>query len=187
MKLHIKKISIQEFENDIYSKLEELFPDAEMRRLESIRKTCESGNESLYKINLDHNVIGCFALEKLENYPYYLDYFTIYEKYQNRGFGTLVMQIMLSKIVSGEDVFGEIEKVEDGNTQSVRRWNFYKKVGFKLTDLEYDLCEMIYNPIVFSPKKYSNEAINTILFSYYELNSGKEAVEKKCKIIGGGA
>ena len=69
MKLHIKKISIQEFENDIYSKLEELFPDAEMRRLESIRKTCESGNESLYKINLDHNVIGCFALEKLENYP----------------------------------------------------------------------------------------------------------------------
>ena len=187
MKLHIKKISIEEFESDIYSKLEKLFPDAEMRRVESIRKTCESGNENLYKVNLDDKTIGFFSLEKLENYPYYLDYFVIYEEYQDRGFGTLVMQIMLSKIVSGEDVFGEIEKVEESNSQSIRRWNFYKKVGFKLTNLEYDLFTMIYNPIVFSPKKYSNEAINTILFSYYELNSGKEAVEKNCKIISGGA
>lgn len=185
MKLHIKKISMQEFENDIYPKIEELFPDAELRRLESIRKTCESGNENLYKINLDDKTIGCFSLEKLENYPHYLDYFAIYEEYQNRGFGTLVMQIIQSKIVAGEDIFGEIEKVESSNEQSLRRWNFYKKVGFKLTDIEYDLHKVLYNPIVFSPKKYTNEAINTILFSYYELNSGKEAVEKNCKIIRG--
>ena len=139
MKLHIKKMEMQEFENSIFLELEKIFPADELRELESIRKTCESGNETLYKINLDDTIIGCFALEKLENYPYYLDFFAIYEKYQNRGFGTLVMQIMLSKIVSGEDVFGEIEKVEDSKNQSMRRWNFYKKTEniFQCTRLSY--------------------------------------------------
>ena len=87
--IDVIEINIEEFEKDIYSEYLKLFPEDEQRPLNKLRNTFNRGVEKFYKIVFEKKTIGFFLLEKLGNdYPFYLDYFAIYEEYQNKGYGT---------------------------------------------------------------------------------------------------
>ena len=55
-------------------------------------------------------------LEKLsDNYPFYIDYFAIFNEFQNEGYGTKAMQILGNKITDGKGLIAEIEKENINN------------------------------------------------------------------------
>ena len=182
--LEIIEINIEEFENKIYEEYITLFPEEEQRSWRKIRQTYEKGIEKFYKITLNNEIIGFFMLEKAgEGYPYYLDYFAIFKKYQNKGYGTEAIKKLLEKICINEELMIEIEKEEDANPVTIKRANFYKKLGFKKVNSEYLLYKVIFTPYIYTNKNNINKKqIDEIMFKYYAINCGEE-IKKNCRII----
>jgi len=182
--LKIIEINIEEFEDKIYKEYIKLFPEEEQRSWKKIRQTYENGIEKFYKITLDNEIIGFFMLEKLgEEYPYYMDYFAIFKKYQNKGYGTEAVKKLLEKICVNQDIVIEIEKEDDENSLTIKRANFYKNLGFKNVDSEYMLYKVIFTPYIYTNKdSIDKNKIDEIMFEYYVINCGEEEVKKNCKI-----
>lgn len=183
--LEIIKIDIKEFKNEIYKEYTTLFPEEEQRSWNKIKITYGKGIEKIYKITLNNQTIGFFMLEKAgEDYPYYIDYFGIFKKYQNKGYGTKAIKKLLETIVLNQGLVIEIEKEDEENPVTIKRANFYKKLGFQKVDSEYLLYKVLFTPYIYTDKQnIDKNKIDEIMFNYYVINCGKEAVEKNCKII----
>ena len=107
--LDIIEITIDEFKNNIYGKYVKLFPENEQREWVKIEETYKKGIEKFYKIVLKNEIIGFFMLEKLnDNYPFYLDYFAIFEEFQNKGYGSKSIEKLIDKIVCNNGLIAEI-------------------------------------------------------------------------------
>ena len=183
--LEIIEIDIKEFENKIFKEYQKLFPEEEQRSLKNLKKAYEQGIEKFYKITLDKTIIGFFMLEKIKgNYPYYIDYFAIFEEYQKKGYGTKALEKVLLEIIKDEGLCIEIEKEEKDNLITIKRANFYKRIGFKKVDSEYLLFNVLYTPYIYTKKEnIEKNEIDKIMFDYYKMNCGEEALKKYCKII----
>ena len=182
--INVVEITIDEFKKSIYNKYIKLFPKDEQRDWKSIEKTYQKGIEKFYKIVLNNDVIGFFMLEKLENHPFYLDYFAIFEEFQNLGYGTKSIKILMEKIVGNEGLMGEIEKETEENPITLRRLKFYQKLGFKKVDSEYLLYKVLFRPIInCNSKVFHKKEIDKFFFDYYNAECGEEAVKKHCKIV----
>ena len=179
--VYIKKIQIEEFKNKIYDRYTKIFPEKEQRDFEKIKKTYNAGLENFYKICLEDNtIIGFFMLGKISNHPYYLEYFAIYDEYQNKGYGSESLKYLLKNIVKNDGVIGEIEKVTDKDKNTKRRLKLYESLGFKLLESEYIVTGVHYNTIAsFIDTK---ENFDKYFFDYYKINFGKDC-DKVCKII----
>ena len=179
--IDIIEITIKEFKNDIYNKYVKLFPKDEQKSLHSIRDTYSQGIEKIYKIVLNNKIIGFLMIEKLNNnYPFYLDYFAIYKEYQNQGYGTKAMELLLSKIINNKGIIAEIEKECEDNTITIKRFEFYKKMGFKKIGSEYLLYNVYYNPIVYCKTENINkEKYDKIFFDYYKINCRRKWSKKE--------
>lgn len=179
--MNISLITIEEFEKNIYNEYIKLFPKEEQREWKKIRDTYNKGIEKFYKIELDKTIIGFFMLEKIDNEPYYLDYFGIYKEYQNKGYGTLSIRYLLDNIIYNDGLLIEIEKVCDEITN--KRYSFYNRLGFKLINSEYLLYKVLYNPMIYTNSDIGKEKVDSMLFKYYIINCGEEEINKNCKII----
>ena len=183
--ISIVEISIEEFVVNIYDKYIRLFPSEEQREWKKITNTYDKGIEHFYKITLNNVGIGFIMLEKInDEMPYYLDYFAIYEEYQNQGYGTKAIKYLLDTIVSKNGLIGEIEKTDDAKIETTRRLNFYKKLGFEKVDSEYLLYDVYYTPIIYlNDKNINKQTIDKIFFDYYLINIGQDDLNKNCRII----
>ncbi len=183
--MKLKEIDIKEFEDKIYNEYVSLFPEEEQREWEKIQKAYNNGIEKFYKIIENEQTIGFFLLEKIgENYPYYLDYFGIFKEYQNKGYGTKAVQILLSQIIKNEDLFVEIEKEDEENFITIKRALFYKKLNFKKVESEYLLYNVLYTPYIYTKSNDINkDKVDKIMFEYYFMNCGEEEIKKNCKKI----
>ena len=181
MAIKILEITIEEFEKDAYKKYIELFPEDERRPLKNIAISFSKGIEKIYKILLNDQMIGFVLLEKIFDYPYYLDYFAILKEYQNNGYGTQAMQLIIEKF-SQYGIIGEIEKVVDSDSYTKKRHDFYKNLGFEDVDSEYLLYDVLYTPIVCNVKK-EKATLDKIFFDYYIMNNGENMIKKNCRII----
>ena len=179
--IQIIETSLEEFENKIYREYMKLFPEDERRPLYKIKRTYENGIEIIYKIMLNDVLIGFILLEKIENHPYYLDYFAVFKKYQSHGYGTEAMKILLDEI-KNDGLIGEIEKISEIDINTKKRFDFYKRLGFEEIKSEYLLYDVLYVPISYG-LDYSKDEIDRSCFDYYIINSGKEEAEKNCKLI----
>ena len=180
--INVLEITIEEFEQDIYDKFITLFPKDEIRKWDSIRILYKRGIEKFYKIMIDNNTIGFFLLEKINNYPYYLDYFAIYNEYQSKGYGSLSINKLLKDVVKDKGLIGEIEKLNEENPITIRRFKFYEKLGFKLIDSEYYLYNVYYNPIVYL-NTFDKKEIDKMFIEYYKINVGDDDFNEHFKII----
>ena len=179
------EITIKEFKDSIYKNYINLFPKEEQRKWVKIEKTYQKGIERIYKITLDNSeIIGFFMLEKIDDYPFYLDYFAIYKEYQNKGYGTCAIKRLIDKIIKNDELICEIEAVEDKNPITVKRFEFYNRIGFKKIMSEYLLYNVCYTPIIYSKNKEVNkEQIDKVFFKYYKINCGEKEVNKNCKLL----
>ena len=183
--IDVIEITIEEFKDNIYNKYIKLFPEEEQREWKKIEDTYKKGIERFYKITLENKNIGFFMLERLNNnYPFYLDYFAIFDKFQSKGYGTKAIQRLLDKIIIDKGLIAEIEKEDLKNSDTIRRAEFYKRLGFEKVKSEYLLYNVVYEPIIYLDKnKYNKEKIDEIFFDYYKNNCGEEEIKNKCKII----
>ena len=183
--MDIIEIKIEQFKSEIYKEYITLFPKEEQRSWKNIKITYAKGIEKFYKIILDNKTIGFFMLEKADKKaPYYIDYFAIFKEYQNQGYGTEAIKKLIEKICLNEELVIEIEKEEDKKPLTIKRANFYKKLGFKKIDSEYLLYRVLYTPYIYTNKSIiDKEKIDEIMFKYYNINCGENAVKKNCKII----
>lgn len=183
-KIDIIETSIQEFKENIYNKYMDLFPKDEQKSLNKLKKTYHNGVGKIFKIVLNDLTIGFFMLEKIKNYPFYLDYFAIYKEYQNRGYGTEAMKELINRIACNDGLIGEIEKENKDDINTIKRLEFYRKIGFRKTGAEYFLYNVCYTPIIFTKREtIDREELNKIFFEYYIINCGEDEIEKNCKII----
>ena len=154
--IDIIEITINEFKNNIYDKYIQLFPENEQRQWVKIEKTYKKNIEKFYKIVLKNEIIGFFMLEKLnDNYPFYLDYFAIFKEFQNKGYGSKSITKLIDKIIGNKGLIGEIEKESTKNPFTIKRFNFYSKLGFKKIDSEYLLYKSVH--LCFSLSSRSSE------------------------------
>lgn len=183
--IDVIEITIEEFKDNIYAEYIKLFPEEEQREWSKIEDTYKKGIEKFYKITLKDQTIGFFMLERLNsNYPFYLDYFAIFDEFQSKGYGTKAVQKLLAKIIIDNGLIAEIEKEDIKNSETIRRAEFYRRLGFEKVKSEYLLYNVVYEPIVyFDTNKYNKEKVDNIFFDYYKTNCGEEKIKNKCKII----
>ncbi len=183
--MDIEEITIEEFKKDIYNRYIQIFPRVERREWTKIELSYQKNKEKFYKIVVKDVIIGFFMLEKLDKaHPYYLEYFAIFDEFQNQGYGSKALQILIDKKVKDEDLIAEMDKVDKNDLNTVRRSKFYEKLGFKKIDSEYLLYKAFYTPIVYTK---SNEIIkekyDKIFFDYYNYNCGENSIKANCRII----
>ena len=182
--IDVLEITINEFKEKIYNRYIKLFPEDEQRKWQKIENTYKKGIEKFYKILLDDITIGFFMLEKLnDDYPFYLDYFAIFNEFQNKGYGTKAIEILMNKIVNNNGVIAEIEADNEDNSITIKRLEFYKRLGFNKTGSEYLLYDVLYTPITNINKNISKEKMDIIFFNYYKTNCGEHDIKTKCKIV----
>ena len=181
--LSIHEITIEDFEEDIYNRYLKLFPKEERREWSTIKKAYQNGYEKFYKIVDDGSTIGFYILGKITNYPYYLDYFAIYEEYQSQGYGSKAIKKLLEDVIKDDGLIGEIEKVSDTDLITQKRWQFYEKLGFKkINNLYFSFNGVVFNLIIY-PENYPLARIGDILMDYYKINIGEEETNKVCRVI----
>lgn len=182
--IEVKEISIEEFEDKIKDKYEDLFVEEEKRDWDTIKDAYNNDFEKFYAIYVNNEIIGFFMLEKLDNCPYYLDYFAIFKEYQSKGYGSESIKKLLSSIVKEDGLIGEIERVDDTDPITVKRWKFYEKLGFKKFDDVCFLFNIVFNIIIY-PKDYdfTGRKAGEILLDYYKINIGEGETKKVCRII----
>ena len=181
--IEILEIDIEEFEDKIYEIYTNLFPEEEQRDWRKIKVAYINGLEKFYKIVVDNLVIGFFMLESNgKDYPFYLDYFGIFKEYQNKGYGTQAIKKLLSDIVGNSGLCIEIEKEDTLNPITLKRAKFYENLGFKKVNSEYLLYSVLYTPYVYN-YTCEKEKVDKVIFDYYKLNCGEEAVKINCKLI----
>ena len=183
--INVVEITINEFKTNIYDRYINLFPDNEQREWDKIEVTYNKKIEHFYKIVFNNVIIGFFMLERLDDvHPYYLDYFGIYEEYQNKGYGKLALEYLLENIILNNGLIGEIEKVDDNNLITVKRLKFYEELGFKKIESEYLLYNVFYTPIAYlNFENYNKHEMDELFFDYYKINVGEKELKMNCIIV----
>lgn len=182
----IIEINIEEFEKNIYNQYIKLFPEEEQRDFDKIKNACSNGIEKIYKIINEKNLtIGFIMLERInKKYPYYIDYFGIFEEHQNRGYGTLAIKELIKNVILENELCIEIEKENKNDIMTIKRADFYRKLGFKKIESEYLLYNVLYTPYIYDINVHLDKSkVDKIMFDYYIVNCGKEEVSKNCKQI----
>lgn len=109
--MELNKISIEEFKYNIYTEYKKLFPELERKSYNTIKATYEKGITDIFEINVDNDIVGFVIANHLENNPYIqLDYFAIFGKHQNKGYGTKALKILKEIYKEKVGIFIEIEK-----------------------------------------------------------------------------
>ncbi len=88
-----------------------------------------SNNAKVYGISNDENIIGVALVKDLDEEPacYDLQQFMIDRHFQNKGYGTEALRLILT-LLSKEGKYGQVEVcVNKSDTAALR---MYKKVGF---------------------------------------------------------
>lgn len=181
--LEIREISITDFEKSLINDYKTLFPEDEQKNWEGVRRTYNENIEKFYSIVNNMKIVGFIMLEKMENMPFYMDYFAIKKEYQNQGLGTNAIKMLLNDVVKENGLCIDIEKVNTEMPYTIKRASFYERLGFKKVDSTYDIFNVLYTPYYWNKSiSYSKQELNKIMFNYYEINAGREKVEKYFKI-----
>ena len=119
--------------DSFFNLMKEAFPSVERRSYEDAKKLlCEE----LYNIIVDKdendNITAFIASWEFNDFNY-IEHFAVEGKIRGNGVGTSMLQAYLNK--SNKPIFLEVELPE--NDVSLRRIEFYKRLGFHLNNFEY--------------------------------------------------
>lgn len=131
-KLNLKKFNPSDFD-DFFKLIKEAFPSIERRNYEEQKELLkEVEYEIIVNKNKKHRINAFLANWKFDEFNF-IEHFAVANELRGYGLGTLMLKDYLSK--SNKLIFLEVEFPED-NT-SMRRIEFYERVGFYLNDFHY--------------------------------------------------
>lgn len=183
-RLTLREVTADEFEQNLLDIYYQEFPEDERRPWFRIRESWDYGVERFYELKAADDIIGFVMLEKLPDYPYYMDYFAIRKTYQNMGYGGQALKILMETVARDDGIICEIEKADPDNEKTIRRQQFYRRLGFRILDAEYELFEVIYSPALWGvDENLPREAIDLIFTDYLLANNGEERFRENCFIL----
>ena len=157
----------------LYSELEKQFPKCEMKPKEIFAQIIQNPSYKVYFITNDYNnKCGYFTFLELEDNTILIDYFAINKEYHSQGIGTKTFNEM-KKYFSYNGCYLEVEQKSKQDINTIRRANFYEKLGAKLIDIQYtypnndgglpmDLYFMPFSKDYFPDRKNTLKNIKTV-------------------------
>lgn len=147
MKLEYQKISFTHIDFAKITALNlDLFPQNELVAPINLSNNRYANDEnlSIFSFYNDKEFVGYAAIYSYENISY-LAFLAVCAKYQGRGFGGLILEILKSNFNS---IVLEIESLDPNATdylQRVKRSKFYQNNGFKDLGYKISYCGMTYS------------------------------------------
>lgn len=131
---------------DILRLNSEVFPSNELVAPINLSNNIYANDEnlSIFSFYNDNEFVGYAAIYSYENISY-LAFLAVCVKYQGRGFGGLILEILKSNFNS---IVLEIESLDPKATdylQRVKRSKFYNNHGFKDSGHKISYCKMTYS------------------------------------------
>ncbi len=128
-----KKVDISEFVT-IYKDLLKQFPEVELKSYTRFCELLQSGEYFVQIVQVDNDPIGYVIFYELTN-SIWLDYIAIFKESQSKGYGSRILKSLSEKFQKG--LYLEVEKADKNNINTLRRIDFYKKLGAKKLNVEY--------------------------------------------------
>lgn len=143
---------------DILRLNSEVFPSNELVAPINLSNNIYANDEnlSIFSFYNDNEFVGYAAIYSYENISY-LAFLAVCVKYQGRGFGGLILEILKSNF---SQIVLEIESLDPKATdylQRVKRSKFYNNHGFKDSGYKISYCKMtysIYSNFEFNSKQF---------------------------------
>ncbi|WP_086268612.1 GNAT family N-acetyltransferase [Campylobacter sp. P0103] len=131
---------------DILRLNSEVFPSNELLAPINLSNNIYANDEnlSIFSFYNDNEFVGYAAIYSYENISY-LAFLAVCVKYQGRGFGGLILEILKSNF---SQIVLEIESLDPKATdylQRVKRSKFYNNHGFKDSGYKISYCKMTYS------------------------------------------
>lgn len=131
---------------DILRLNSEVFPSNELVAPINLSNNIYANDEnlSIFSFYNDKEFVGYAAIYSYENISY-LAFLAVCAKYQGRGFGGLILEILKSNF---SQIVLEIESLDPKATdylQRVKRSKFYNNHGFKDSGYKISYCKMTYS------------------------------------------
>lgn len=131
---------------DILKLNSEVFPSNELVAPINLSNNIYANDEnlSIFSFYNDNEFVGYAAIYSYENISY-LAFLAVCVKYQGRGFGGLILEILKSNF---SQIVLEIESLDPKATdylQRVKRSKFYNNHGFKDSGYKISYCKMTYS------------------------------------------
>ncbi|ARQ99833.1 ribosomal-protein-alanine acetyltransferase [Campylobacter devanensis] len=131
---------------DILRLNSEVFPSNELVAPINLSNNIYANDEnlSIFSFYNDNEFVGYSAIYSYENISY-LAFLAVCVKYQGRGFGGLILEILKSNF---SQIVLEIESLDPKATdylQRVKRSKFYNNHGFKDSGYKISYCKMTYS------------------------------------------
>lgn len=129
---NLKKFQDCDFDS-LYKLMSEAFPSEERRNYEDQKRLL---NEDAYSITSHKDEVGnitAFIASWEFSHFVFIEHFAVSSKIRGNGMGTLMIKDYLSNC--SKSIFLEVEPPE--NDISMRRIEFYKRLGFHLNDYDY--------------------------------------------------
>lgn len=187
--IELKEIDLNEFEKNIYSYYEEIFPDDERKPLSIIRKSYENGYTQILEISNDNVPVGFMMMNRIEHDGFtILDYLAIFKEYRNKGYGTKAVELLKEMNKNTKGLFVEVDKVGLGiddaeNLIREKRKNFYESLGFKKLNYDLLLFDVTYMPYLYSNFETDEKIVIEKIIEIYNITVGKRRINKNCKFI----
>jgi len=126
--IDIKKLNIDKF----YKLHKQDFPFDERRSKEKYKQLLNNLNFKSTYIFLENKLIGYINFWDFNDFIF-IEHFAIFKELRDKGYGTKFLNSFLQN--TSKDIIFEIEPATDEIT--TRRANFYLRLGFKFSDVEY--------------------------------------------------
>lgn len=160
--IEIRQVSTKDQAN--YAFVEELmytaFPEQERR--DTPQQRDYSDNNPIFHSNIileEEKPIGMISYWNMDGF-YYIEHFAIDPALRNGGYGKCVLETIKEQLQKA--IVLEVE--EPNEEMSMRRINFYKRLGFTLHE----------NPYVQPPYRKGDDELPMLLMTYGDINMEKE-------------
>lgn len=114
---------------------DEAFPAEERRDWRLIESPATPGSPTLYAIIADGRLAGMLTLWSFDRFSY-IEHFVIAPDFRKKGVGSEAMRLLMEKI-GNRPLVVEIEPPTVDRPETVRRRDFYSRLGFSTISTDY--------------------------------------------------
>lgn len=131
MKISENKLYLDE----VYEDMKKQFPKAELVKKSYLQHLLNTNFYKLFVFFEDNELIGysfCFIEDFI-----FIDYIAVVKSKQSKGYGGQILQILFNNYKNFSGFLFEVEKIDETVPFTIKRQNFYKKLGCKKLDFIY--------------------------------------------------
>lgn len=120
---------------NIFADMQKQFPPEELKTFEALNLLL-NGKYYKFAIYYDNDEAVGYVFY-LENEYIWIDYVAVFEKFHSKGYGSKILEALFKKYSNLRGCFFEVEPEDCERLQTIKRMNFYKKLGCEILDFKY--------------------------------------------------